>query len=422
MVSRETPQEAPPAAPAAFQAQPAPQAAAAPVPTNLTHTQPAAEPQQSSGEPARPAVSRKAPQAAFQAQPALQASAAPGPTNLTHTQPAAEPQQSGGEPARPVVSREAPQAAYPAAPTAFQAQPAPQTSAAPTPTTLAYTQLVAEPQQSGGEPARPVVSREASQAAPQAAPTAFQAQPAPQTAAAPRPTTLAYTQPAAEPPPFGQEGRPAPTGSLHSPSGKRPMTVARDPRIAVKGSRAAASGGIPAPKQRQTPFAGNVRMGPVQRAGLPPLQELTYAPPAGAAQGAQPPVPPPGSGPAAASELQKLPGWAREFLQESFAHPQPGSGQPGAAPPRQPGGTAAGAAPRPSGLPVKAAAPGQEAQTVWTAPGYVGAPVKMAHKEKPQQQELPPLRVTDAEIRRVAGKVYQLIEDRMKRDRRRMGL
>ena len=391
----------------------------------LAYTQPAAEPQQSSGEPARPVVSWEAPQtapAAFQAQPALQASAAPGPTNLTHTQPAAEPQQSGGEPARPVVSREAPQAAYPAAPTAFQAQPAPQTSAAPTPTTLAYTQLVAEPQQSGGEPARPVVSREASQAAPQAAPTAFQAQPAPQTAAAPRPTTLAYTQPAAEPPPFGQEGRPAPTGSLHSPSGKRPMTVARDPRIAVKGSRAAASGGIPAPKQRQTPFAGNVRMGPVQRAGLPPLQELTYAPPAGAAQGAQPPVPPPGSGPAAASELQKLPGWAREFLQESFAHPQPGSGQPGAAPPRQPGGTAAGAAPRPSGLPVKAAAPGQEAQTVWTAPGYVGAPVKMAHKEKPQQQELPPLRVTDAEIRRVAGKVYQLIEDRMKRDRRRMGL
>ena len=46
----------------------------------------------------------------------------------------------------------------------------------------------------------------------------------------------------------------------------------------------------------------------------------------------------------------------------------------------------------------------------------------MTHKEKTQQQELPPLRVTDAEIRRVAGKVYQLIEDRMKRDRRRMGL
>lgn len=112
--------------------------------------------------------------------------------------------------------------------------------------------------------------------------------------------------------------------------------------------------------------------------------------------------------------VQSLPGWARDFLRDSFeptkqkqpAQPMPGSpaaqGQPGASPARQQAQPAS--------------------QMVWTAPGYTGATARMTHKKKPETQETPPLRFSDAEIRRMANQVYTIIQDRLKRDQRRLGL
>lgn len=112
--------------------------------------------------------------------------------------------------------------------------------------------------------------------------------------------------------------------------------------------------------------------------------------------------------------VQSLPGWARDFLRDSFeptkqkqpAQPMPGSpaaqGQPGASPARQQAQPAS--------------------QMVWTAPGYTGATARMTHKKKPEPQETPPLRFSDAEIRRMASQVYTIIQDRLKRDQRRLGL
>ena len=112
--------------------------------------------------------------------------------------------------------------------------------------------------------------------------------------------------------------------------------------------------------------------------------------------------------------VQSLPGWARDFLRDSFeptkqkqpAQPMPGSpaaqGQPGASP--------AGPSAQPA------------SQMVWTAPGYTGATARMTHKKKPEPQETPPLRFSDAEIKRMASQVYTIIQDRLKRDQRRLGL
>ena len=112
--------------------------------------------------------------------------------------------------------------------------------------------------------------------------------------------------------------------------------------------------------------------------------------------------------------VQSLPGWARAFLRDRFeptkqkqpAQPMPGSpaaqGQPGASP--------AGPSAQPA------------SQMVWTAPGYTGATARMTHKKKPETQETPPLRFSDAEIKRMASQVYTIIQDRLKRDQRRLGL
>ena len=112
--------------------------------------------------------------------------------------------------------------------------------------------------------------------------------------------------------------------------------------------------------------------------------------------------------------VQSLPGWARDFLRDSFeptkqkqpAQPMSGSpaaqGQPGASPARQQAQPAS--------------------QMVWPAPGYTGATARMTHKKKPETQETPPLRFSDAEIKRMASQVYTIIQDRLKRDQRRLGL
>ena len=170
----------------------------------------------------------------------------------------------------------------------------------------------------------------------------------------------------------------------------------------------------------QTQDAAPLAMG---GSGQLPRQPLTYA-------ASRPQAPQPQAGGAAprggekaapaqggyreSPYVQSLPGWARDFLRDSFeptkqkqpAQPMPGGqpaqGQPGASPAR------------PQSQPAS--------QMVWTAPGYTGATARMTHKKKPEPQETPPLRFSDAEIRRMANQVYTIIQDRLKRDQRRLGL
>lgn len=171
------------------------------------------------------------------------------------------------------------------------------------------------------------------------------------------------------------------------------------------------------------------RPGQTQAATLPAAggtgqfqrQPLTYAASRPQAQPAMGPAPKGGEKAAPAQAgysespyVQSLPGWARDFLRDSFeptkqkqpAQPMPGSpaaqGQPGASPARQQAQPAS--------------------QMVWTAPGYTGATARMTHKKKPETQETPPLRFSDAEIKRMASQVYTIIQDRLKRDQRRLGL
>lgn len=171
------------------------------------------------------------------------------------------------------------------------------------------------------------------------------------------------------------------------------------------------------------------RPGQTQAAALPVTggsgqfqrQPLTYAasrPQAQPAMGSAPKggekAAPAQAGYSESPYVQSLPGWARDFLRDSFeptkqkqpAQPMPGSpaaqGQPGASPAR------------PQSQPAS--------QMVWTAPGYTGATARMTHKKKPETQETPPLRFSDAEIKRMASQVYTIIQDRLKRDQRRLGL
>ena len=171
------------------------------------------------------------------------------------------------------------------------------------------------------------------------------------------------------------------------------------------------------------------RPGQTQAATLPAAggsgqfqrQPLTYAvsrpqaqPAAGAAPKGGEKAAPAQAGYSESPYVQSLPGWARDFLRDSFeptkqkqpAQPMPGSpaaqGQPGASP--------AGPSAQPA------------SQMVWTAPGYTGATARMTHKKKPETQETPPLRFSDAEIKRMASQVYTIIQDRLKRDQRRLGL
>lgn len=176
-------------------------------------------------------------------------------------------------------------------------------------------------------------------------------------------------------------------------------------------------------------YMNGFRPGQTQAATLPAAggsgqfqrQPLAYAvsrpqaqPAAGAAPKGGEKAAPAQAGYSESPYVQSLPGWARDFLRDSFeptkqkqpAQPMPGSpaaqGQPGASPARQQAQPAS--------------------QMVWTAPGYTGATARMTHKKKPETQETPPLRFSDAEIKRMASQVYTIIQDRLKRDQRRLGL
>ena len=104
--------------------------------------------------------------------------------------------------------------------------------------------------------------------------------------------------------------------------------------------------------------------------------------------------------------VRKLPDWARRFLRSS-------AGQ---------GGTVPSA---PVKQPTPAGAPQGGEQIRWTAPAYAPPePMELREKTRPARQETPaaPPQLSQAELERAADQVYRMIEDRIRRERRRMGL
>ena len=108
--------------------------------------------------------------------------------------------------------------------------------------------------------------------------------------------------------------------------------------------------------------------------------------------------------PAMESEyVRSLPDWAQKFLRES-------SGQ--------------SLAEREMVVAQKIASlPPQEEQVQWTAPNY-RPPATIAYREKAEKtlpRSQPEPGISDAELQRTADRVYRMIEDRIRRERRRLG-
>ena len=104
--------------------------------------------------------------------------------------------------------------------------------------------------------------------------------------------------------------------------------------------------------------------------------------------------------------VRSLPDWARRFLME-------GGGPP--------------AAPREMGVARSIAAlpAGEEAEVQWTAPSYRPPSANLSYREKRREEPLTPVPespVSDTELQRTADKVYRMIEERIRRERRRLGL
>ena len=199
--------------------------------------------------------------------------------------------------------------------------------------------------------------------------------------AAPAGTHMVSGRPARE---AGGRSGPAPqadTGVPESGREKRPLTVRLSQHT---GARSAA---------RPT--------------AVPEPLELSYGPvPAGAA----PPDPAQTAGesasPAESAYVKSLPDWARRFLRE------------GAAQSVQSMGTARNIASLPS--------QGEGDAVQWTAPNYRPPAAPMTYREKPGREERQAgqqaPRISEAELQRTADRVYRMIEDRIRRERRRLGL
>ena len=165
-----------------------------------------------------------------------------------------------------------------------------------------------------------------------------------------------------------------------------------------------------APSGRQTVRAPGgvfrVPSGASAGRGAEPV-ELTYGPAAPAAEPAGAPKQPPAVHAAEESEyVQSLPDWARRFLRESGG---------------QGGQSHMGTARDISALP----RPAQGEETVrWTAPGY-RPPAPITYREKNREAETRQAaapRLSEGELQRAADKIYRIIEDRIRQERRRLGL
>ena len=102
---------------------------------------------------------------------------------------------------------------------------------------------------------------------------------------------------------------------------------------------------------------------------------------------------------------RSLPDWARNFLRNNTAASR-------AAP--------SAAAVHPSISPSAAQQPIQ-----WTAPNYRPADPPIAYREKNKEEPVREKReasISEAQLQRTADRIYQIIEDRIRRERRRLGL
>lgn len=102
--------------------------------------------------------------------------------------------------------------------------------------------------------------------------------------------------------------------------------------------------------------------------------------------------------------VRSLPEWARSFLKKG------------------------GAAQQTMGV-VRDIAVSQPQETAdqiqWTAPNYHPPAAPMAYREKPREEqprESRPARISETELQRTADRVYRILEERIRRERRRLGL
>ncbi|MCD8390044.1 MAG: hypothetical protein LUC21_07820 [Oscillospiraceae bacterium] len=108
--------------------------------------------------------------------------------------------------------------------------------------------------------------------------------------------------------------------------------------------------------------------------------------------------------------VRSLPTWTQNFLKGNAAGTE-----------QTVTGAAMGVARDISALP---GAAGGQKQIAWTAPQVNHRPAEITYqkKEAPQASAAPPVRMSDSELRHTADKVYQMIEERIRRERRRLGL
>ena len=196
-------------------------------------------------------------------------------------------------------------------------------------------------------------------------------------------------------------GETAERGARHPEGGPLPPPPEM---ILSQGGQAPAEGSVPGLPQTGRPARPGQPVQPKTGRRTPAPLTLSYGP---VQPAASPPPPAPAAGQVQQAEeseyVRSLPDWARRFLRESAP------------------GSAMGVARDIATLPQ----PAPEETIQWTAPNYrpPEAPVTLRQPSQPAKpgpaQEV---HITDAEIQRTADRVYQLLEDRIRRERRRLGL
>jgi len=203
----------------------------------------------------------------------------------------------------------------------------------------------------------------------------------------------------------GQEQRHGLTFSARDIRLLRTRAAAQAPEKTAAERRSSGQTERPAPAAARTPgdFAQTGAEQPRQMPADFPGAELQYL---------QSPDPQPAAGKAGRTEqtesdyVRRLPDWARRFLRENPAAPA--------------GPAELRAARSISSQQTPASA---KDQVSWTAPAYAPeAPVSYRQKPAEQKPAASAPRISDAELQRTADQVYDMIQDRIRRERRRLGL
>ncbi len=211
-------------------------------------------------------------------------------------------------------------------------------------------------------------------------------------------------------------GQQSPTMGQTARPGQQVRTAAQMTRLSRQPRQGAASPGTQAFSQSVGTAASAARSAGNAAGAAPEPLDLTYATQQPQSDAAVQPQQGQQSqqaqrGPMDSDYVRSLPDWAQRFLRE-------GAPQTAAAAAAQMG-TARNIATLPQ--------PEKGESFEWTAPNYQ-APAPVTYRERPQRQEQTQaqaqqsVRISDAEIRRTADRVYQIIEDRIRRERRRLGL